>query len=242
MGEDENFGYKDILHQSRYLMETSRPIKDNFIFIADRIEVKRNKSSLVDVGCCNGAFLAYLKNHRDWNSEQLCGMDISREYIDFAQTFGDLQGVNMLCDSFFGYEERKWDIVVTIGMIHGFSDFEEAFDALANLCNPGGTILCEALINEEPIDIQCKFCDNSHPSTEGKWVNALNRFSRKRVEDYLKPRFASYDFLPVPINTDLPKYPEFPRRAHTVKTEDGERLIVKWGQLHNSVLVVANKK
>ena len=103
-----------------------------FETIAMTIASHKEKASVLDAGCGNGAFLRYLHEHHPHMS--LTGVDLSCNQphpgIKFVQ--GDITSLEL---------SGQFDVIVSLAVIEHIADVREFVKRLYSLCEPNGLVM-----------------------------------------------------------------------------------------------------
>ncbi len=147
--------------------------------------------SLVDIGTANGELLYHLRQcFPGWD---LRGYDQVSAFVDTANAFDGLNGIPVEVGDLFELS-GQYDVVTACCLLSLFRDIEEPLEQLLSLCRPGGHVLATGLFNPYDIDVRVEYCDNSKAEMAGKWQTDANRFSQKRIRNFLEGKASDVKF------------------------------------------------
>ncbi len=113
-----------------------------FSYLLDRIGIKKT-DRILDVGCGHGVITNYLCNRTD---ETVTGLDISDEMIKDAIELHKGKNVRYICDSFYNFDDGKYDLIIIYNAYPHFIDRESFKKSLHNLlCDNGRFVICHSL-------------------------------------------------------------------------------------------------
>ena len=239
MANDDKSMYQK--HPSLYRYTSSERYenpKEDFKTIARQLEklCPMQDVSLVDIGTANGELLYYLRKcFPDW---QLCGYDQTAAFVETANAFSGLDGISIDVGDLFQLS-GQYDVVTACCLLSLFQDFEAPLDRLLSLCRPGGYVLATGLFNIHDVDVRVEYCDNSKPETMGQWQTDANRFSQRRIRDYLKDKVSQVEFQACKYDIQIEHDEENPIHVWTENASgDSPWLINGAWQIANQTLMV----
>lgn len=142
-------------------------------------------SSLLDIGCANGAFLHYIL--RNFPAAKCMGIDALPELIAMAISevpgaafaFGDIQRANTL-------PIRKFSLVTLLTLHSHFDDLKSWLDNVLGLVEAGGSAFIFGPFNPSPVDVLVRLRLSNE--AEKTWIPGWNIHSRQTFETYLNRR------------------------------------------------------
>jgi SAM-dependent methyltransferase len=184
---------------------------------------------VADVGCSSGNLLFHLKHQVP--GLELWGGDAYPGIVDQCRQNPDLAGIRFEPMDLLALD-RRWrlDVVIVSAVLFlfGDGDFDRAVASLAGVTEPGGHLVAFDLFH--PVEQELTVVEKSETHPEGL---TLHFRPYSRVQAALERHgFGPPSFRPFAIPIDLPR-PERPGdiTSHTVRTEDGGRLVFR-GALH----------
>lgn len=214
--------------------------KEDFRHIAARLEelyAADSVQQVVDIGCANGELLYFLqKIFPRW---EFSGIDRNPDFLATARSFHGLKKVTLKQADLYDIE-GDYDIVLATCFLPQFPQFEPPLEKLLSLCRQGGSVLATGLFNPYDIDVRVQYCD--HTATEPVWINDSNRYSRRRILDWLKPRCRSIEFHDCQYDIEIKHNPDNPARVWTICDSEGNTILINgaW-QIANQTLMVIRK-
>ena len=206
--------------------------KEVFKFVKGLIDAtglpQRGPLSVLDVGCATGELIYYLKTQ--YPQFAFLGLDHDQLLLDKAQAMGFLNDESWVKGDAEAFNlDRKFDIITCMGVLGLFEDVRICLRNLIKHAQPGGTILIQAPINDDPFDVRIQYREN-YPENTAWTVNGWNINARQSIAHFLNTEAAdevsSFDFLPFEMPIDLEKREEQPVRSWTIKTAEGSRILV----------------
>lgn len=216
--------------------------KEDFKTVANRLASlyqEDEKVELVDIGTANGELLYYLrKRFPGWH---LQGFDQAAEFVATARSFNGLDGIVIEEGDLFELE-GQYDVVIACCLLSLFQDFEAPLEKLIDLCRPGGHVLATGLFNPYDIDVRVEYCDNSRAETAGRWQTDANRFSQRRIRNYLDTRVTAVEFEPCEYDIELEYDDKNPIHVWTEASPGKSPWLVNgaW-QIANQTLMIIKK-
>ncbi len=207
--------HKSIAEQMRRFVDVNRPLR------------------VGDLGCGNGELIYFLKSQ--FPTWEYSGFDYTKSFIDAALGFEGLAGVRFVQQDLFGVSE-SFEIVLCTGVANVFPDVGELLDKLLSVCETGGWVFVDGLFNRHAVDVRVTFRDNSMPESQGKWRTAFNQHSRETISCMLEGRVASFEFVDMVMDKELPFDVAKPAvNSFTFRAADGRNVIT------NGLNVIVNR-
>jgi len=214
--------HKFIAGQLRHFVDVDRPMR------------------VGDLGCGNGELIYFLKSQFPlW---EYCGFDYTKSFIDTALSFDGLAGVRFVNQDLFEISEN-FEIVLCTGVANVFPDVGELLDKLLSVCATGGWVFVDGLFNRHAVDVRVTFRDNSMPESQGLWRTAFNQHSRETISAMLRGYVASFEFVDMVMDKDLPFDAAKPAvNSFTFRRADGRNVITNGLNLivNRTLLVIEN--
>ncbi len=217
--------------------------KEDHKFIAEQMRrfVDADRALRVgDLGCGNGELIYFLKSQfPHWSYS---GFDYTKSFVDAARSFEGLAGVRFVSQDLFDINET-FNIVLCTGVANVFPDVGELLDKLLSVCDAGGRVFVDGLFNRHAVDVRVTFRDNSMPESQGLWRTAFNQHSRETISGMLRGRVASFEFVDMVMDKDLPFDAAKPAvNSFTFRAADGRNVITNGLNLIvNRTLLVIEK-
>jgi trans-aconitate methyltransferase len=195
--------------------------KQVFRLLADLIgETNAPKGArFTDIGCATGEMIYFLK--RQFPEFVYCGVDNQSELLSHARTQPSLVDVQFIEHDALTYRAEPSDFLTCFGMLGIFDEFEPLMESLLANCRKGGRIYVHGLFNPADIDVRIYYKDNQNKKD---WNRGFNLFAIRRITEWLASRVQSTRFIRFEMETDIPRRPDTPHRAYTIKVEDGRRV------------------
>jgi trans-aconitate methyltransferase len=213
-------------HDKFYLLEKKdSPPKESFKAIANLISKEDKKNlKILDIGCANGSFSAYLKNR--FPNFIIEGMEFLPELVEKSQM--NFPNLNFFQGSILetppNEKINNYDVVTALGVVSIFDNVELIFKNLLLWIKPGGKIYIHGMFNREDIDVYIKYKHAEDLETsflESGW-NIVSLQTCKKIFYALgAKKIILHDFH---LDIDLSKR-EDPVRSWTIKLENGQRVI-----------------
>ena len=193
-----------------------------------------------DLGCGNGELIHFLKS--EFPHWSYAGFDYTNSFINAAHSFEGLAGVRFVNQDLFDISET-FEIVLCTGVANVFPDVGELLDKLLSVCDTGGRVFVDGLFNRHAVDVRVTFRDNSMPESQGLWRTAFNQHSRETISAMLRGRVASFEFVDMVMDKDLPFDMAKPAvNSFTFRAADGRNVITNGLNLIvNRTLLVIEK-
>ena len=237
--------YRSIPKLSPYVKKVMTVYKDKDKFyvkqINNLIKKKKNKISVLDVGCGNGTFLYILKTkYPDW---EFTGIDTEGQFIKKAKSFKALDGVKFYVRDLLKFE-GKYDLVICSSTFQIFEDFKKPLKKLISLINDKGILLCDGMFNTFDVETRLIYCDNSNSISKNKWRKDWNQHSIKTVSNYLnKKKKFTFKFVKIIMNKDLKQNKKIHINQFTFRDENQNNLITNGtNMILNRKLLILKKK
>jgi cyclopropane fatty-acyl-phospholipid synthase-like methyltransferase len=190
--------------------------------------------SLLDIGCHTGNLLMHMRSRLP--NARLSGGDMAASVIEAAQRDPRLEGIDLRVMDMLAIE-GMYDVIVAnaVAVYFTIDEYDQAIASIAAALHEGGTYVAFEWLHPFPQELQIKETSRSHP--EGLTIN-FRPYSQ--VEKILRRNgFRSVAFKPFEIPIDLERGATYGDNAdgfedlntHTVRTEDGQRLLFR-GTLH----------
>ncbi len=94
--------------------------------------------NVLEVGCGCGYTAEYLQGLYS----HYTGVDYAEKLIDYAREFNGYDNTDFVAANINDYEpEEKADVILMIGVLHHFDDYEATFRRILELLKPGGWVL-----------------------------------------------------------------------------------------------------
>ena len=184
--------------------------------------------SLLDVGCGNGSLLnaiCRLAGQDEEISKNIYGVDVTEEYVNFANIHKNypLHFLNTPLEEMeTKLGGRKFDYIISTGVLPIFQDFRVFFNKCLKVLSPGGFLIINGRINKDPVDVEMRFRDHSHPSTR-EWRSDWNVHSEFSILREYRQKFETIEFSDDILNTDIPKNVNKPAVAtYTIRDSNGK--------------------
>lgn len=188
-------------------------------------------NSLHDIGCANGALLNYINTK--FKNKNFYGSDLRKELIiDAKKKNTRNKNLKFFTNDFTNSKKIriKTDIVVSVGVMDIFDEFDKTLKLLINNCNKKGTIFICQTFNKYAVDIVFRHRDISK-KTYSKKINQMgwNIFSMKYVSNLLRNNKKVKNFKFHEIN--------YPKYLKVLKRKDPMR---SWTTVYNNKKIFVN--
>ncbi len=211
--------------------------RDDFVHDLILPFIKHGKS-LLDIGCGDSRFLYYLQRRHP--GLHLCGLERSRELIDKARKSDELKDIEIVEGDAMGFSlGRTFDIAVMSGVLSIFDDIEKPIRVMVDHLCPGGIGVIFGCFCAKDIDVRVRYRNNFAGSNE--WESGLNMYSIDTMKSILSEYADDIEVFHFDLSIDLDEQDD-PVRTHTIKTEDGGRLIVNGMNIINDFYAFRFKK
>ena len=178
-------------------------------------------SSVLDIGCATGKFLALLK--RAIEEVNVVGLDISESLIKVANE-RNIPAAQFIVGDALAYEpQEKFDLIIASGVMSIFSDFRVPLSTWLNWLSSAGRLIIFGRFNSRHIDTRVEFLN--HYQKDAQWEQGLTSYSVTTVQEFLELRGYAVRFRRFHLEIDLGQHPD-PIRTYTRTLSDGERLVV----------------
>lgn len=214
------------------------------IFFSKLIE-KIKFNSLHDIGCANGALLNFI--NLKFKNKSLYGSDLRGELISDAKKKNTKnQNLKFFINDFTNPRKIKikTDLIVSVGVMDIFDEFDKTLNLLLNNCNKKGSIFICQTFNEYKVDIVFRHRDTSKKSYTKK-IDQMgwNIFSIKYISDLLKKnkRVKNFKFhkIKYPKNLKVSKRND-PMRSWTTIYDKRKIFINALGVIHDKYFLQIN--
>jgi len=214
--------------------------KESFKFIVKKASEFINSihnPSILDIGCATGDLVYYLS--KMYPQAKCVGMDLRNDLLERARKEvpnvkfiqSDISKKNSLMN-------EKFDIIFMVGVHPIFDDVFHVFDNVINMLKENGQAHIFGIFNDNNIDMIVKVKDSS---AESPWKVGWNLFSKKAVENYLKNKGLTCEFIDWEIPIDILKTDD-PLRSWTFKDEHGKRMVINGtGIIHTFSLLLISR-
>lgn len=156
--------------------------KEQFVFLKGILDkLKRDKISLLDLGCARGEFLHFINNN--FESEKLVGVDISNKMINDAKTNDQLVGIDFIESDILNFNvDYKFDFITISGLISylKINQLEELIRNAKIHSKKQGYILLFGIFNQNDFDVIVEY-RNLKESKEIK--NGRNSYSTSTISE-----------------------------------------------------------
>jgi len=213
--------------------------KETFSFLIDILKnYRKDKFSLLDLGCSRGELLYHIKNDLI-NYSKLSGLDYSEDLIKSAKEQDFLKGIDFHVGDAQNFElNQKFDFIVCSGTVGYFDSLDELFKMIKKHLNKGGVALVFHLFNELDVDVHVKYRNNKYfDQFECGW-NVHSIQTAKKVLSNLNLSLKATHRFQLSFN-DKPK--EDPARSWTSHVDGNKKFINGLGQVFDLICLEINK-
>ena len=228
------------LQQNRKVYNQN-PIRKDYYEYVYKIIKKNNFQNILDIGCANGAFSYYSKNHL-----KITGIDIDDKILHVARKINikklnnNFKAINIFKNSykskkFIKNNIKKFDLITIFGTFHLFKDYKNTIKILKEL-NPKMIILTTMLNSFGDISILQKL------DGEKNWDMTYNFFSQKNVKTLFYEAGYNTKILDYEMKTFLKRKKNSTRNYHIRKKNNKKILVNDFGLYFNEKIIIANKK
>ena len=201
--------------------------------------MKKNPSSLLDIGCASGDFLSILDA-----SIKAAGVDKSESLIDLAKTKinNPLFNINIIKKKkkFQKLLNQYGETVTILGVLHTFLDFRPL---LAEIINSSNTrlIIIHSPFNTNLVDTRIFHRDHSNGDKD--FMSAYNIFSIETISDYLKTfDIDNFEFIPFEMTNTLRFNRKYSMKNYHFFDQNGKKYLTNGtGILLEEFILVINK-
>jgi len=172
--------YSEQYYDEKHANWFANPNIKLFDAIFSAIKKHNSTSSVLDIGCGDGAFLRYLKGQSP---------DLDLNGIDFHKNEED-KGIKYYCGDLFDVKfDKKYDVIVSLAVIEHVWDVVGYMKRLSSLCNVGGLVIVMT-INDDclvySISRLLYYVGVKSPMVRLYEKHHLNHFSNKSLEYLVK--------------------------------------------------------
>ena len=173
------------------------------------------------MGCADALFLkALVTSFIDW---EFTGLEINDALLIRARKNINEDLVTLIEEDASTYaSETGYDIITASGLLSVFDDPLVVLDNWIKLLKPGGKLFIFGTFNPFDMDMKISHRNNYNQSV---WETGMHSFAQQTYARHLENRPVTLDFIPFKLPIDLEKDAN-PIRAHTVKDEMGNRIII----------------
>lgn len=203
-----------------------RELKEHEILMKNKVlDYSSPNSTILDIGCADGMFVSEVA--KKLPKALITGIDISSKLIDIANA-KKVQNCTFLVEDAEKFEpNKKFDLIIASGILSVFGNFETILEQWLQLLDHQGRLIIFGRFNSSDIDVKVSFRNNYKKSD---WEGGLTSYSIQTIGRFLEHLGLEYEFSKFIFSGDLPKSDD-PIRTYTVKTEDGEKLVVNGANL-----------
>ncbi len=182
-------------------------------------------STILDIGCADGLFISEVA--KELPKALITGIDISSKLIDIAKA-KKCQNCTFLVEDAEKFEpDKKFDLIIASGILSVFDNFETILELWLKWLERQGKLIIFGRFNSRDIDVKVSFRNNYKASD---WEGGLTSYSIQTIGRFLDRLGCEYEYNKFVFSGDLPKNKD-PIRTYTIKTEDGEKLVVNGANL-----------
>ena len=167
-------------------------------------------------------------------SKNIYGIDATKEYISFANK---LKKFNIkfihakLSEVLDVIPNKKFDFVISTGVLPIFSNFANFFDDCIKIIKPGGVLIVNGRINVKPVDVRMQFRDFSHKDTHA-WRSDWNVHSKYSILKKYASKFSNIEFIKDSLYHEIPFEKSKPAVAtRTFRDKDGNIIQTNGAQI-----------
>lgn len=238
--ENITFRIAPKLEQNRKVYNQN-PIKKDYYAYVYKIIKKNNFQNILDIGCANGAFSYYLKNH-----SKITGIDVDDKILNVARKINikrpnnNFENINIFKNSnkskkFIKKNIKKFDLITIFGTFHLFKDYKNTIKILKEL-NPKMIIITTMLNSFGDISIVQKL------NGEKYWDMTYNFFSQKKVETFFYEAGYNTKILDYTMKKFLNRKKNSTRNYHIRKKNNKKILVNDLGLYFTEKIIIAKKK
>jgi trans-aconitate methyltransferase len=203
-----------------------RELKEHEILMKNKVlDYSSPNSTILDIGCADGLFISEVA--KELPKALVTGIDISSKLIAAANA-KECQNCSFLVEDAEKFEpNKKFDLIIASGILSVFDNFELILNQWTSWLENTGRLIIFGRFNSSDVDVKVSFRNNYKKSD---WEGGLTSYSIQTIGRFLDHLGLGYEFSKFIFSGDLPKS-EDPIRTYTVKTEDGEKLVVNGANL-----------
>lgn len=189
-------GYSDYFKEekNRYLTSKYRLNK-----IKDIININ-SKTSLLKIGCSTGTFLYHFKKI----SQNICGIDLSKKFVDYGNKRYDLKIIN---GDFEKHKfKKKFDLIILFSVFENIPDLNIFFKKVKKLIKPNGYLILNYVPNNNLIEkIQKKNYFMYRPPiynyfSKESFFHFFRKQKLKKIAEFSDVRYSTIEKLVLLLN------------------------------------------
>lgn len=213
-------------YQKKYVdnaRESDKAIMD--LVAAFATETGQPAPRILDIGCSTGNLLSHLRQR--FPEAALAGGDLMKPVVQECQQNERLSGIDFEVMDILDIPLNGYDVVIANAVLYLFP-WENVADAAKSLyasLKSGGRFIGFEFMHGYHSDIRIKEKSNLHPQGLTMYFRPYDRVRQV----FAQAGFVDIAFLPFAIPIDLPRLvgTEQELISHTVRTEDGQRLLFR---------------
>ena len=190
--------------------------------LAKLVSEYSDAQNILDIGCSNGLMLKSL--HSLYPEAALIGIEIADDLIEAANTnLQDINNSNVVKSLIEEYEpDCKFDIIIASGVLSLYDEPFSSLERWVNWLSPDGILVIFGRFNTHDVDTRVLYRNRTN---DNGWESGLTSYSIRSISEYLNDKAVDFRFerFTLPFDRAPSKNPT---DTWTVKTEDGERLLV----------------
>lgn len=179
-------------------------------------------SSVLDLGCADGLFLARFVE--EFRTEVAHGVELDGGLAARAQQrIGTRGRVFCVPAQEFDTGGQRYDCIVASGMLSIFSDPGGVLRRWTNWLTADGSLYVFGRFNSQPIDTQILF--RNHYKASSEWEGGLTSFSLEHISRHLENDGYEVEARRFTFDGELAPSPD-PIRTFTVELANGSKLVL----------------